>query len=110
MGALADPEYQRRVWLAREYPTRDFFDNFTLNVHILYDDTQVLRDPFLGMGNFLRSAKEVDAMLNLAAAMDALFDALGADRSDAEYMDSPLWQSVVDAARSARDVMASASA
>ena len=40
--ALADLDYQWRVWVRREYPHSNFFDDFTQRIHILYDDTRLL--------------------------------------------------------------------
>jgi hypothetical protein len=99
--ALADPEYQRRVWLERRYPHEGFFDDFTLNINTLYDDTQVLEDPHQAIGYVLRSAKEVTAMERLSQALGALFDRLGTELSDEEYVSAPEWESVVGAAREA---------
>jgi len=99
--ALADPEYQRRVWLERRYPHEGFFDDFTLNVNTLYDDTQVLENPHQALGDILRTTKEVAAMEDLAQALDALFDRLGTELSDEEYVGAPEWELVVRAAREA---------
>jgi hypothetical protein len=36
---LADPEYQRRVWVERTYPSPTYHDDLNMTLHTLYDDT-----------------------------------------------------------------------
>ncbi|MFD5696467.1 SCO4402 family protein [Streptomyces lasiicapitis] len=99
--ALASPEYQQKVWIDRTYPHPDYYDDFTLNVHILYDDTTVLASPEAALGNTLTSEQEVSAMKKLAHALDAALDDVGADAPDTEFLQSPLWPQVVAAAQAA---------
>lgn len=98
--ALADPEYQWSAWVRRELPPGRY-DEFDHRIHVLYDDTQVLEDSAAAIGVYLCSREEADAMKKLAAALDALFDELGTDLSDEDYLRAPAWSSVVVAAREA---------
>ncbi|MGW8327721.1 SCO4402 family protein [Streptomyces sp. NPDC055897] len=98
--ALADPEYQQRVWIDRIYPKPNFFDDFTLNVNILNDAT-VLEAPEAALGYTLASDAEVRAMSALANALDSALNTVGRDASDAEFMASEPWPGVVAAARDA---------
>ncbi|MCN0178240.1 SCO4402 family protein [Salinispora arenicola] len=98
--ALADPAYQWSAWIRRELPPGEY-DEFTHRIHILYDDTQVLEDPDATIGAYLRSQKEANAMRCLAQAIDSLFDELGTDLSDEEYLRAPGWAAIVDAAGAA---------
>ncbi|MGC5288022.1 SCO4402 family protein [Micromonospora sp. DT231] len=95
--ALADPVYQWSAWVRRELPPGEY-DEFTHRVHILYDDTQVLEDPDAAIGAYLRSPEEADAMRHLARAIDSLFEELGTELSDEEYLQAPGWAAIVDAA------------
>ncbi|WP_283137811.1 SCO4402 family protein [Rhizohabitans arisaemae] len=106
VNALASPEHQQRVWIDREYPHPGYYDDFTLNIHILYDDTDVLENTSSCIGDYLRSQDEVDALTKLAAAIDAMFAALGTELEDLDYMRSPFWGSVVSAAAAAVRVLA----
>jgi hypothetical protein len=99
--ALADPEYQRRVWIRRELPQPDYYDDLTVNIHILYDDTRVLEEPADTIGDVLRSPGEAAALAPLAQQLDALFERYGTDLGDEEYLDTPEWPGVVRAAQSA---------
>ncbi|MFC5907251.1 SCO4402 family protein [Streptacidiphilus monticola] len=105
LRALADQEYQHRVWLAGEYPEVGFYDDFTLNVHVLHDDTLVLPDPGRSLGTTLRSPREVAAMAAVGASLEALFAALGLGVSDAEYLAAPEWRTVRSAAGAALAVL-----
>jgi hypothetical protein len=99
--ALADETYQRRVWIDRDYPEDGYYDDFAMNLHILFDDTLVLEDPAAMLGMVLKSREEVDVMAALADALNALLDSEGSERTDAEYVVSPLWGAVVRAAGAA---------
>ncbi|WP_405656899.1 hypothetical protein [Streptomyces sp. RK9] len=99
--ALASPEHQQKVWIDRTYPHPDYYDDLTLNVHILYDDTTVLASPEAALGNTLASEQEVRAMEELARALDAVLENVGVDVPDAEFLRSPLWPQVVVAAQAA---------
>lgn len=98
--ALADPEYQWSAWIRRELPPGEY-DEFTHRIHILYDDTQVLEDPDAAIGVYLRSQSEANAMRKLAQAIDSLFNELGTELSDEEYLRAPGWSSIVEAANAA---------
>lgn len=103
--ALADREYQRRVWVERQYPDPDYYDDLTLNVNILYDDTKVLEDPVSTIGTCLRTVNEAEAMRKLAVALDQVFEEKGTDLSDAEYIADVRWDAVVEAACTALHVL-----
>jgi hypothetical protein len=104
VSVLANPEYQWSVWVRWELPP-GHYDEFTHRIHILYDDTQVLEDPDAAVGIYLCSQEEADAMKGLAAAIDGLFDELGTQLSDEDYLRAPAWQAVVAAARNASAVL-----
>jgi hypothetical protein len=103
--ALADYAYQRQAWIDDDYPEDGYYDDFTMNLHILFDDTLVLEDPAATLGMVLKSREEVDAMAVLADALNELLGSEGSERTDAEYMVSPLWVAVVRAAGAAYGVL-----
>ena len=49
IAALADRDYQQRIWINHSSPpgfTRDtYYDSFDLSVHILYDDAKLNKNP-----------------------------------------------------------------
>jgi hypothetical protein len=99
--ALADLEYQRRVWIRQELPQPGYYDDLTVNIHILYDDTRVLEEPADTVGDVLRSDAEAAAMVPMRDQLDALFERYGTDLSDEEYLNTPEWPGVVRAAQHA---------
>lgn len=107
INALADREYQQRVWIDRIYPHENYYDDLDLNIHILYDDALVLPDPTSTVEQILASRAEADAFRLLAERLDPIINELG-DSPDSVYLSHPGWPSVVDAAESARAVMRSA--
>lgn len=107
VGALADRQYQQRVWIDRIYPHDNYYDDLDLNINILYDDTTVLPDPETALGTILLDSVEVDALRSLAEQLDPIIDELG-DLPDSRYLSHPKWHGVVSAARSALEVMRSA--
>lgn len=109
VSALADPQYQQRVWLDRIYPHENYYDDLDLNISILYDDTSVLSDSASTMGQILANHEEVERFRSLAELLDPIIDELG-DSPDSRYMSHPGWPAVVDAAKSALAVMRSTEA
>ncbi len=101
--ALSDPAYQQRVWIDKVYPTVNFYDDLDQNIHILFDDTQVLPDPSDRVGSYLY-ADEVAPLRELGTVLDAVIDRLG-DVSADQYMADPLWADVVALARIALSAM-----
>jgi len=99
--ALADEEYQRRVWVHKVYPKEGYYDDFSMNVNLLFDDTLVLDGPDRHLGTILATQAEVEAMESLGSSLLELLDAQGRDKSDLEYIEAPEWNSVVVAARRA---------
>ena len=104
VAALSDTEYQQRVWIGRESPTPKFYDDLTANVHVLYDDCQVLPDPESALGTVLLPGDEVARLRDLDQLFGPLIDTLG-DAPDSVYLASPQWAAVVRAASRALSAM-----
>jgi hypothetical protein len=102
LAALADPEYQQRVWIERNYPRDNFFDDLSLNINILYD--MVLPDPVPRIGAVLLDENEVDQLIRLEKVLGPLIAELR-DAPDSRYLSDPRWKQVVDAASSALSCM-----
>ena len=102
LTALADRDYQQRVWIDREYPREGFYDDLTLNVNTLYD--MVLPDPRSRLGVVLLSESEVARLDELEQLLGPLIDDLG-DTYDQQYLSDPRWSEVVAAAASALSAM-----
>lgn len=101
--ALADRAYQEARW-GRVEPGVNFFDDLTLNVHILYDDCVVLPNPASRLGTVLLP-EDVDVLVRLHEALGPMLADL-ADSPDSSYLEDPRWNLVLDAAQAALHVMA----
>jgi hypothetical protein len=62
LNALADPDHQRLVWVERQYPHPDYYDDFAANINELYDDSTVAEDPHGNIGFTLQNEGEARAM------------------------------------------------
>jgi hypothetical protein len=97
LASLADLGYQRRAWLAGNFGDPHTNEDLTLNINILYDDSQVLPNPTTRVGSVLIDGDEVEALTALERPLSRVLDRLG-EASDAEYMSSPEWLEVVQLA------------
>lgn len=95
LESLADREYQQRVWIEKILPHPGYGDDFALAYSWLYEDLPIMDDPARFIGTILRDEVEAQVMLPLKGAIDRLHADLGYDRTDAEYLASPLWDDVV---------------
>ena len=94
LASLADPGYQRRAWIEGLFDTPHSYDDLTMVINILYDDTQVLPEPRSRLGTVLLDGAEIGALEALEVPLSAALDRLG-DAVPAEYLDAPEWSEVV---------------
>lgn len=99
--SLSDRSLQSR-WGTLE-PGANFYDDLTLNVNLLYDDSMVLPDPSSAVPELLYP-DEVAALETLGATLGQLIERLG-ERSDRDYLCDPCWPQVVSAAARALAIM-----
>lgn len=100
--ALADRHHQRTRW-GRYEEGVEFYDDLTLNVHILYDDCMVLPEP-QGAVPAVLHAQEVPIFRELENALGPMLDDLR-EEPGAAYMSDPRWSLVVETAARALAVM-----
>lgn len=105
LRSLADMDHQRVMW-GRYEEGVPYYDDLTLNVHVLYDDCQVVPEPSTAVGAVLFE-HEVPALTALDAALGPMIDDLQ-DAADAVYIADPRWPGVVAAAAAALVVMGAA--
>ncbi len=96
LASLADVEYQRRAWINAEFEREGRYEDLSLVVNILYDDTGVLPEPGPAVGRVVFEG-EVLSLRALGSALTPLIDRLG-DSSDAFYLEAAEWSTVVAAA------------
>lgn len=95
LESLSDPDHQERYWLHPREGDR-VQDSLDLNIHILFDDTEVLPTPEPSVGSVL-FPEDVAPLIRLASVLGPLIDALG-DVSDGAYLADTRWCDVVEAA------------
>ncbi len=103
LQSLADVDYQKRVWVKREYPPGIQLANFDLVIHFLFDDTQLAEDPESTIGWYLRNKQEALAIKKVTDRIDKILDD-NDDLTDEEYIALPEWEGVVKAAQEALEV------
>ncbi|MBT2441831.1 hypothetical protein J7E93_17280 [Streptomyces sp. ISL-36] len=105
LRSLADKQHQIRVWRDGVREPNDAWDDLTMVVNMLFDDTRVLEDPVASVGQVLRNHAEAEALQGLANLLDSLIAQLG-DSPDSSYLESPSWPAIIEAARAALNTMA----
>lgn len=98
LRSLSDVQHQQARW-GRVDEGVEYYDDLTLNVHILYDDCAVLPEPADSVGTIIY-ASEVLAFAELDGALGPMLDDLD-DAVDEIYTRDPRWPAVVRAAQNA---------
>lgn len=102
LRALSNPEHQSAKWGTYD-PGVAYCDDLDMNVHTLYDDSQVLANPELAVPSVLHQS-EVPALRELDAVLGQMIRDLG-DRPDADYLADRRWSAVIQTARAALAAM-----
>jgi hypothetical protein len=97
--ALANPPWQRDVWL-----DPSTFENLDHVFHTLFDDFCDADEPDRYLGTSLRTEEEVVLMRELGAALTAA-EAEAPNDTDAEYLRATVWPDVVAVAGRLAQVM-----
>lgn len=93
---LSDTEYQYKNWLANSGGKHDCFDNV---IHFFYDHAGFDEDPEGSIGLFVKDEIELTSIMKVIEALEKLFELLGTNASDADYISSPAWTDVVETAK-----------
>ncbi|MGQ4382280.1 SCO4402 family protein [Streptomyces sp. SAS_270] len=97
--ALANPPWQRDVWL-----DPSMFENLDHVFHTLFDDFCDADEPEQYLGVSLRTEEEVALMRELGIALNAAATE-APEETDAEYLRTPSWPKVVAVAGRLAQVM-----
>lgn len=111
--ALSNKEYQQEGWLnQKNLPRGVEFDNFGEAVHWLFDDTSLADDTFGCIGWYLVDEEEANLVRKVLDSVDEVLDEVWARTPkgtkyipDQEFLNSPKWENVVEAASNAWKVM-----
>lgn len=103
LAALADEEYQSKVWVEGGVPKAPYAYDFDMACHAILDDTDVTRNPRSLLGTVLRNDRELESLVALADALAAVIRDIGANGTIQAARLSPGWRVVVNrAAESSR--------
>lgn len=105
LRAIADPDYQRRMWVEEVGQHPRIIENLDTNIHILYDDTRVAEVPYERIGTILRTESEARALEEFDHVMSPFLDSLDSAADDATIIAMPQWQAIVAAAQKALQVL-----
>ena len=78
---------------------------FVNQIGLLYDDTLLAENPETAIGIFLKDENEVQMIKTVVVALERVFDALGTNATDEEYISSREWSEVIKAAAYALEVI-----
>lgn len=102
LASLSDRTHQNQRWgVVREGVS--YYDDLTLNLHVLYDDAQVLPVPDQRVGTVILP-REVASLRAVHDAIAPLLRELG-ESPDSMYTQDPRWDRVVLAAAAALRIM-----
>ena len=103
--SLADPIYQKRVWVDLELPVMPYEDNFDQAIHFLFDDMCLDTHIDQSMGVMLENAAEADAVQAVIEVLEIALENLPQNATDEHYINSIYWTDVISASRYAYRVL-----
>lgn len=103
---LSDKEMQLIKWADSNYP-HAFWNNLDFSLDTLLDCTNYLdnsENP-IAIGVTLRDKIEADYVRDVAQKLKKVIKEIGIEQPDSAYLNSPLWDDVVEAAKHAYEVL-----
>jgi len=101
---LSDIEKQKKEW--RDYSYKHaFWDDIDLNTEVLIDAMPCEEDPPRSIGVVLRNYEELVYVQFLIQCLQRVIKEIGIKQPDSAYLNSPLWDDVVEAAKHAYGVL-----
>lgn len=97
---LADKEYQLVEWVSPKAHYR-FYSSLKFILEFLYDDLVIYEHPEDGIGYVLLNQEEADILRPLYNALDDVCEKIGEKQPDSSYINSPLWDKVIETAKTA---------
>ncbi len=100
---LSNKEAQMKEWVSSTAAHR-FWDTMKFDIDVIYNDLNLHENPEDQLGYSLVSQEEIDVMQSVIKALDAVYDQIGPKQPDSAYINSPLWDEVVESAQAALEV------
>jgi hypothetical protein len=105
LKTLSDIEYQRQAWVNHNFPEGIEFDCFDISIDLLLEDLQLIELPENTLGGVFENQEEIDAVREVALAMDRVLKIYGTKLSDGEYISTPEWEDVLNTSANALAVI-----
>ncbi len=105
LKSLSDLEYQRQAWVNHIFPEGIEFDHFDIAIDLILEDLELIEKPENTLGGVFENQEEIDAVRELALAMDRVLKIHGPSLSDEEYISTPEWTDVLSTSAYALKVM-----
>ncbi|WP_107666838.1 hypothetical protein [Cyanothece sp. BG0011] len=99
---LSDLEYQKQNWLNNTNGEHDCFDYV---IHFLYDQASFDEDPETTIGLFVKNEEEIISIIKVIESLEKLFETLGTNASDSDYINSQQWRNVIINAKKALQIL-----
>lgn len=101
LQALANPDYQERVWVNGDYYPEIGHDSFGYVLTFFFEDTMLAEAPENNVGTILESPEEAQLIRRVCGAILQVIDVVGDEQPDVEYISCAEWQFVVESASEA---------
>lgn len=102
---LSDADYQQRAWVNHDFPPGIEYDEFDNSIHLILENMAMLEQPEINIGVIVINQEELDAVQQVAFAMDHMLKKLGNQCTDAEYIADPDWAKVIESAAKALTIL-----
>ena len=101
---LSNINKQKEEWVDKNYK-HSFWDNIRLFADTLIDAMPYEKDPPRSIGIVLRNYEELVYVQFLIQCLLRVIKEIGVSQPDSAYLNSPLWDDVVEAAKHAYEVL-----
>lgn len=101
---LMDKQYQLKNWVSKEHQCL-FWSSLHFSLEIIYDEFDLDENPESKIGVIFVNQDEVDAIKPLVKVLDDIWYQIGPKKSDGEYINSPLWDQMIETATVAYEEM-----
>lgn len=97
---LADREMQLKKWV-KDYRDDAYWWSLSLAIDVLFNDLNIEEKPETLVGPILRDEGELKALLSVAHILDRIMEETGYQKSDKEYIESPLFDELISTSNAA---------
>lgn len=102
---LATPSFQQKYWIEGRQADKGSIHGLSVVISFFFDDTDLGDQAERTPGTILTDELEVAAVQQVGRALNRVHDLVGAGKADFDYVSSPCWVDVIDAARNAYQLL-----